>query len=240
MGGARVRIIADIFEGGSGVPASLQRLGAHVTVEPLPAGDYRISGGVLVERKTVADLHGSLARGRLWSQIGRIRDVAVLPFLFVEGPGLDDGPRHPNAIRGCLLAIADLGVATVRTEDPGDTALWLHRLALRQERRRRAWVTAPRPPDPPPGASALRGIAGISDTTARALLDRFGSIERLLSAGPERWAEVDGIGPVRAHALAAALLDEAAPAFRRTGPSHPQRGRTAANSSRERTRSGRA
>jgi excinuclease ABC subunit C len=51
----------------------------------------------------------------------------------------------------------------------------------------------------------LAGIPGISDATAHALLERFGTVERLLAAGPERWSEVDGIGPVRAHALAAAL-----------------------------------
>lgn len=199
-------ITADVFEEGSGVPSSLQRLGVQVMVEPLPAGDYRIDGGVLVERKTVADLHGSLARGRLWSQVGRVRDVAVLPFLFVEGDDLDNGPRHPNAIRGCLLAIADLGIAVVRTRDPEDTALWLHRLAIRQERRRSSSRRAQRQLRPAPGVTALAGIPGISDATARALLDRFGTVERLLAAGPERWAEVDGIGRVRAHALAAALL----------------------------------
>lgn len=84
------------------MPSSLQRLGVRIVIEPLPAGDYRVQGGALVERKTVADLHGSLARGRLWSQVGRVRDAAVLPFLFIEGDDLDDGPRHPNAIRGCL------------------------------------------------------------------------------------------------------------------------------------------
>jgi len=198
-------ITADVFEEGSGVPSSLQRLGAQVMVEPLPAGDYRIDGGVLVERKTVADLHGSLARGRLWSQVGRVRDVAVLPFLFLEGDDLDNGPRHPNAIRGCLLAIADLGIAVVRTRDPEDTALWLHRLAIRQERRRSSSRRAQLRPKP--GVTALAGIPGISDTTARALLECFGTVERLVAAGPERWAEVDGIGRVRAHALAAALLE---------------------------------
>lgn len=199
-------IVADIFEEGSGVPASLQRLGARVVVEALSAGDYRISGGAVIERKTVADLHGSLGRGRLWSQIGRIRDEAVLPFLFVEGADLDDGPRHPNAIRGCLLAIADLGIAVVRSQDPADTAQWLHRLAIRQERRR-ASTPSPRRQAPPPGLSVLSGVPGISDSTARALLERFGSVERLLAAGPDEWAEVNGIGAVRAHALAEALLD---------------------------------
>ncbi len=204
--GTELVIAADVFEDGSGVPSSLQSLGARVEIEPLPAGDYRIQGGALVERKTVADLHGSLARGRLWAQVGRIRDTAVLPFLFVEGDDLDGGPRHPNAIRGCLLAIADLGIAVVRTRDPDDTALWLHRLAIRQERRSSGARPAERRVRPPPGVTALIGIPGISEATARALIERFGTVEQLLAAGPEHWADVDGVGPVRAHALAAALL----------------------------------
>jgi ERCC4-type nuclease len=200
-------IVADVFEEGSGVPATLERLGARVVVEPLSAGDYRISGGALIERKTVADLHGSLGRGRLWSQIGRIRDEAVLPFLFVEGADIDEGPRHPNAIRGCLLAVADLGVAVVHSRDPVDTAQWLHRLAVRQDRRRRASTQKPHRHLPRAGLYVLGGIPGISDATARALLERFGSVERLLAAGPDSWAEVNGVGPVRAHALAEALLE---------------------------------
>ena len=116
-------VVADVFERGSGVPAALQRLGAWVKVEPLAAGDYRIGGGVLVERKTVADLHGSLGRGRLWAQVGRIRDDAVLPFLLVEGSELDVGPRHPNAIRGALLAIAGSQGRDLRTLS-GQTPAW--------------------------------------------------------------------------------------------------------------------
>ena len=41
---------------------------------------------------------------------------------------------------------------------------------------------------------------------AKALLARFGSIEGLVAAGPKRWVEVEGIGQVRANALAVALL----------------------------------
>lgn len=197
-----------MFERGSGVPAALLRLGARVTVEPLAAGDYRIASGILVERKTVADLHGSLGRGRLWAQVGGIRDAAASPFLLVEGDELDGGPRHPNAIRGALLAIAELGVAILRSRDPADSALWLHRLALRQARKARA---RDRPQGAPrmaaPAVDVLAAVPGISTQTARALLSRFGSVRGVLDAGPERWAEVDGIGSVRAHALAAALLN---------------------------------
>jgi len=200
-------VFADVFEQGSGVPASVRRLGAKVVVEPLPAGDYRIRGGILIERKTISDLHGSLGRSRLWAQVGSIRDAAVSPFLLVEGEDLDAGPRHPNAVRGALLAIADLGVAIIRSRDPGDSALWIHRLAIRQVRKARAH---PRTQEvralPPPGLAVLAAVPGISDTTARALLERFGSVASVLNAGPERWAEVAGVGGVRANALAEALL----------------------------------
>lgn len=206
--GAIAVVVADVFERGSSVPAALLRLGARVTVEPLAAGDYRIPGGVLIERKTIADLHGSLARARLWAQVGRIRDEASFPFLLVEGDDLDAGPRHPNAIRGALLAIADLGVAILRTRDPVDSALWIHRLALRQARKgARLELAKGRAQMAPPGITVLAAVPGISDRTARTLLERFGSVGGVLSAGPERWAEVAGIGTVRAHALAAALLD---------------------------------
>jgi ERCC4-type nuclease len=201
-------VVVDVFERGSGVPAALQRLETRVVVEPLAAGDYRIGGGVLVERKTVADLHGSLGRGRLWAQIGRIRDASVFPLLLLEGDELDAGPVHPNAIRGALLAVAELGVAVLRSRDPADSALWLHRLAVRQARKEfRRSRPREAPSMTPPGVDVLAAVPGISTQTARALLARFGSIGGMLVAGPERWAEVEGIGGVRAHALASALLN---------------------------------
>ena len=201
-------VTADVFERGSGIPAALQRLGARVTVEPLTAGDYRVGGGVLVERKTVADLHGSLGRGRLWAQIGKIRDEAVSPFLLVEGDQLDAGPRHPNATRGALLAIVELGVTILWSRDPADSALWLHRLAVRHARKTSARARSRRIPElTAPGIEVLAAVPGISTQTAGVLLRRFGSIGGLLAAGPERWADVEGVGAVRAHALATALLN---------------------------------
>ena len=201
-------VTADVFERGSGVPAALHRLGAVVTVEHLTAGDYRIGGGVLIERKTVADLHGTLGRGRLWEQVGKIRDEAVSPFLLVEGGQLDAGPRHPNAIRGALLAIVELGVTILWSRDPADSALWLHRLAVRHARKASARSRPRRASEPPePGVEVLAAVPGISTQIAGALLARFGSIGGLLGAGPERWADVEGVGAVRAHALATALLN---------------------------------
>ena len=226
-------VIADVFEQASGVPAALARLDLRVVVEPLPAGDYRIGDEILIERKTVPDLHGSLGRNRLWAQLGRLRDAAAYPYLLVEGTDLDTGPRHPNAIRGALLAVADSGIALLWSRDLDDTALWIHRLALRHARRaaatsrpsatRRTFQPAPLAD---PRLGVLAAVPGISTETAKTLLDRFGSIEHLVAAGPDQWATVGGIGTVRAHALATTLLrdtatrdPETAPGER--GPSEP-------------------
>jgi ERCC4-type nuclease len=196
-------VIVDVFERGTAVPAALQALGAVVHIEALSSGDYRPSRTALIERKTVADLHGSLGRGRLFAQIGRMRDEVPYPYLLIEGTDLDAGPRHPNAIRGALLAIGELGVVIVRSRDAADTALWIHRIAVREQRRSSRARTVPRAD--PPGVAALAGVPGISLGLARALIARFGSIEGVLTAGPEAWATVDGVGPVRVEALAAAL-----------------------------------
>lgn len=208
-------VIVDVFEQASGVPAALTRFDLRVMVEPLPAGDYQIGGEILIERKTVPDLHGSLGRNRLWAQLGRLRDAAAYSCLLIEGTDLDAGPRHPNAIRGALLAVADAGITLLWSRDPDDTALWINRLALRHERRQakaqRAGppvrlTEAPSLSDPRLGL--LSAVPGISIGTARTLLNRFGSIQHLIAAGPEQWADVDGIGAVRAHALATTLLAE--------------------------------
>ena len=198
------RIVVDVFERGSAVPTELARLGARVEVVALVSGDYRIGRDVLVERKTIADFHGSLGP-RLFGQVGRVRDEVAFPYLLIEGRDLDAGPRHPNAVRGALLAIAEIGVGLLRSSDAADSARWLHRLAVRHARRRQAAARLPRS-GVAPGVAVLAGVPGISSSVASALIERFGSIEGVLAAGPDAWAKIDGIGPVRAEALASALL----------------------------------
>jgi len=44
-------------------------------------------------------------------------------------------------------------------------------------------------------------VPGISTTSARALLERFGSVAAVVTADPAEWLTVPGIGPERARAL---------------------------------------
>jgi DNA excision repair protein ERCC-4 len=104
-----VQVLADLRERRSGVPEALRALGVEVAERVLPVGDYAFSG-CLIERKEASDLHGSIISGRLWRQLGKLRRSGDWIYLLIEGESLFHGPLPPDAVRGALLALSDLGV----------------------------------------------------------------------------------------------------------------------------------
>jgi ERCC4-type nuclease len=203
MGIQVVRIDVDAHEPVT-ISSDLEKLGADVNVESLAVADYR-TGKALVERKTVRDLHLTLAAGRLWGQLVRLRASGRRSFLLVEGPSLDAGPISPAAIRGALLAVAEQEVSVIRSATEADSALWLYRIACRTIRPRRDRpLYAQRPKGRSPEA-VLAAIPGISTVIARELLDHFGSVAAVVKATDAELKDVDGIGPIRAQTIREAL-----------------------------------
>jgi len=215
-----VVVVVDSREGWSAVPSALRSLGVEVATRRLFVGDYVVGDEILVERKGVRDLHRSVIEGRLWRQLGWVRSHSRRAYLLIEGPDLDDGPLNPAAVRGVCVAAADGGAAVLRSSSPGDSALWLQRLAVRWQSRR---VVASRPvydqaPAARPGdisEAVLAAVPGISVTVARALLERFESVAGVVAAGPEKWLETPGVGSRRSATLERAFLG--ARASRRNG-----------------------
>jgi DNA excision repair protein ERCC-4 len=206
--GLFVRILADVHERASGVPRLLVQAGVSVEIKSLRSGDYTVGDGAIVERKTVRGMHAAIIAGTFWPQIGKLRQFARIPYLLIEGCDLDDGPLTPEAIRGASLAVADLGIAIVRSSDTRDSALWLYRLADRRQRRhsrnRPAYAQRPKREIGVPAAEAALGcVPGISVVLARALLRRFGTLAAVVAANPSEWQTIPGIGPHKAKALAA-------------------------------------
>ena len=170
-----------------------------------------------MERKSALDLHKTIAAGRFWAQMGRLRDAGRSPHLVVEGNRLWQGPIDADAVRGLLLATSDLGIAVLRTDDVYDTARWIYRLIVRRQegsaRDRPRYAQRPqRSRQDPPAEAALAAAPGISTITARDLLSRFGSLQKVVLADPSEWQEVAGIGPSRAAGLASMIQDEWKPA----------------------------
>lgn len=185
-------------------------LGAEIELASLPAGDYAVGADTLVERKRVLDFHAAVTKGRLWPQLGKLRTAAAFPYLLVEGTDLDRGPLGVAAIRGVCLAAIDLGIALLRSGQPRDSALWIHRLAVRCQRiepaaDRPAYVQRPKALGDEVPEAILSAVPGISTASARALLARFGSVAAVATATPDEWLEVPGIGRDRAAVLETAF-----------------------------------
>jgi DNA excision repair protein ERCC-4 len=202
---ARVRIICDSREGFSGIPGALQELGATVEIRALAVGDYDLGGGSLVERKRIRDLYLTLVYGRLWDQLGKLRRSSAIPYVLVEGLPLQGPPVQVERMRGALLAVIELGVPVLPSEDPMDSARWLFRLALRRQgpapRNRPVYAQRRKSAAIPAGEALLGAIPTVSSSSARALLQRFGTVSAIAQGTPDEWCAVHGIGEVRARAL---------------------------------------
>ncbi len=177
----------------------------------LGVGDYDLGHGVVVERKTILDLHESIRQGRFWAQIGRLRRASRLPYLLIEGQSIDTGPLGPDAIRSACLAVIGQGVPVLRTVNVTDSACWLHLLAFRVDgsrpgRDRPVYAQRLKPPGALVREAMLAAVPGISVQGARALLARFETVAGVVSAGYDEWLTVPGVGPSRAASLRDALL----------------------------------
>jgi ERCC4-type nuclease len=198
-------IVADVREKESRLFEALRSLDVRVDRKRLPVADY-VAGAALVERKSVRDLHLAIINGRFWPQIGRLSRAALRPYLLVEGPDLDAGPLSSHSARGALLAVNELGIGVIRSNGPADSALWLRILVGRQHRRRKTTrAYAQRPAASESAEAMLAAAPGISTVTARALLQRFGSVAAVIDAGPEEWLSIRGVGPKRMRALSETL-----------------------------------
>ena len=188
------------------------RLGVSVEVALLDVGDYIVAEGVGVERKTVRDLHRCVANGRLWRQVAGLRQDFTRAYLVVEGHDIDDGRISLAGIRGCILAVTDLGVAVLRSRSPADSAQWLMRMAARHQRCRPRRVARSLPQGhAPTSVTVLASLPGMSRLTARSLLERFGSIAAVAAASRTDLMSVPGVGERRADTLLGLLSEDAFP-----------------------------
>ncbi|MEM3947070.1 MAG: ERCC4 domain-containing protein, partial [Metallosphaera sp.] len=69
------RIYVDSREFQSGIPDLLKELGAILFTQQLSVGDYVVSEGVAVERKSVYDLINSIYDKRFFDQLSRLREA---------------------------------------------------------------------------------------------------------------------------------------------------------------------
>jgi ERCC4-type nuclease len=172
----------------------------ELSVQRLTAGDYWVNEHMLFERKTLPDLMQSIIDGRLFRQAIRLASSDSSPVLVLEGTHYD--PEKPavsrEAVQGALISISlVLGIPVLRSLSSQETA-WLMLCADKQVQRI-VEGGVHRPGYRPKGRRKrqlfiLQGLPGIGRDKAELLLEVFGSVEKVFTAGYEDLLQVKGIG----------------------------------------------
>jgi Fanconi anemia group M protein len=203
-----VVVVVDERERGSPLLGLLQSRWPRTLEGLLPAGDVAIGPRVVVERKSIADLAGSLSDGRLFRQAYDLAGWTDRPMFVIEGildpVAVEQTGLSPNSYRGVMLSLmVGYGIAVLRTRSVADTAAWLARIADQETRRRRRGAgrrSALRDRDP--AGSMLAALPGIGPHRAENLLAEFGTVTRVLQAETRELQRVEGIGKALAAYLA--------------------------------------
>lgn len=203
-----IPIIVDDREQQSPVVSALAEYeGVELSARRLTVGDYWVNQQLLFERKTLPDLMQSIIDGRLFRQAIRLASSDSSPILVLEGTHYD--PEAPavsrEAVQGALISISlILGIPVLRSLSSQETA-WLMLCADKQVRRIIEGGIH-RPGYRPKGRRKrqlfiLQGLPGIGRDKAELLLEVFGSVEKVFTAGYEDLLEVKGIGRTTAQRI---------------------------------------
>ena len=173
-----------------------------VSEQQLHVGDYLLSKRVAVERKTVGDFISSIVDGRLFKQLGELKENFAYPVLIIEGNGMYETDRkvHHNAIRGAIAAVAiDFNIPILWTQNALETAEMLIAIAKREQLdngrknavrgRKKARSMNDRQ------EILIAGLPQVNTSTAKKLLKHFGSPEKVFTASEDDLKNVEGIGP---------------------------------------------
>jgi len=205
----RLHVYVDQRERNSGIAKKLSEMGVEVRIHQMEVGDYMVSEGVAIERKTVSDFLQSLIDKRLMEQMSNLSRNFEVPLLIIEGDNFSlytERNIHPNAIRGAMASIAvNFGVPVIFTRDADDTASFLHILAKREQDAtdkeialrgsKRAMSTAEQQ------RFIVESLPNVSAVLAKRLLKHFGTVQKIFDAGSMQLQEVDGIGSKKAQEI---------------------------------------
>lgn len=188
-----------------------------VRIERLAIGDYQTDNRLLFERKTLKDFAVSIIDGRLFDQMIRIAGSKYKGILILEGTGRDlaDSGMRRESIQGALISTSlILGIPVLRSMDSRETA----RLIFYATRQMKSFVRGGlqrhgfRPKDKRKRQLfILQGLPGIGREKAARLLDKFGSVEAVITADRHELQAVEGIGNNTAEAIRSAVKEQISP-----------------------------
>ena len=174
-----------------------------ITKAHLSLGDYLINDVLLIERNTLTDLVASIKSGRLFTQMFNLARSEKQAVLLLEGTTIDlagSGMRR-EAIQGALIHISlKLEISILRSKDAEESAKIIRYAAqqLDQFGHKKSRVKRYRPlklkSKQKKQLFLLQGLPGVGPERAKALLEKFDSVENIVKASEKELQTVPGIG----------------------------------------------
>ncbi len=197
-----ILILADDREAASAVPDALKQIpGVDLRVQRLKIGDYEVERRCVFERKTMPDFAASIVDGRLFTQAQRLAQLDLTTALILEGRPSQTADLHVSreALQGAMISLSLIfHLPVLRALDASETARLLV-YAGRQMQRHEAFnsVRFGRRPKRKRRLQLhiLQGLPGIGPARAAQLLERFGTVQAVMTATAEHLHEVAGLGP---------------------------------------------
>lgn len=206
-------VYADYREQASGIIELLPSFDIEVKLFQLPVADFLVSDKAAIERKTGDDFITSMLDGRLFEQAERLADSFEKPLVILEGEVFGIRQVNDTAIKGAMLSLAlDFGVPILQTKTMSETVALIALLAKREQLDRNRSVRLQ-------GMKKQSGLAhqqqfiveslpAVGPNTAKALLKKFKSVEKVFKASEKQLKTVDKIGDKKAKAIRKLLSAE--------------------------------
>ncbi len=213
-----INILADDRERKSDVIEMLLEFeNVEIDIQRLSIGDYQIGKRMIIERKTLKDFAISVIDGRLFKQMIYLANSKFEGVLILEGTSSDSieiGVTR-EAMQGALINVSlIMGIPVLRSKNPVETAKLLVFIARQIESITNGGVQ--RHGYQPKGIRyrqryILQGLPKVGRERADRLLDRFGSVEAVVSASIDDLQTVDGIGNNIAEKIKWAVSERVSP-----------------------------
>lgn len=206
-----LRIIADLRERNNELFKELENNGIVIEYAAIPVGDYILSDRLCIERKTINDFQSSIINGRLFEQIGSLKNTYELPLIILEG-SIEEFYMSKESINGAICSIfLRERMQIIRSSGPIETAQIISTLT-RQEQ-----IIELRMPSIKGGRRAytkkqameyvIGNIPGIGPKLSIALLTHFKNIKNIANANLDELIKIDKIGRKKAEYIKSVLND---------------------------------
>ncbi|HUU44458.1 MAG TPA: ERCC4 domain-containing protein [Acidobacteriota bacterium] len=215
----RLVVIVDNLMEDSPVAERLRERGVEVTASNLLAGDLRITDNCAVMHISAEEFDRWILAKEFFRRIAEFKRAVEEPVVIVEGKRPSGGRApSPDSVRGALAFVAVHNrVPVLFTATPKETADFVFAMAnqVQNGMGERIGSTVTGDESCPGGngkgkVESLRPceeimqlVPDVGLSTARAMLERFGSLREIFSASAKELAKVDGLGPKRAKKIAA-------------------------------------